>query len=241
MNLINALLSHLANRIATIGAAAASAALLAYFRAQYADGIKWLFDPIIRYLPWRRTALAHLGPPRSLSSELTMAEVFLLTPDGKHAIYAKTGNYVVGGEPLSSYFEGVTASANASDFSTELGAILETKIEHGFHISHIDLGSVLGVGARFHNVYRAQLDNSFTAEEEHWTQEIALPTKHLTLRIHFPKARPPVLLRCKRLFGLTEYYTRTRAIITELFGQPSVVWEIDHPKLGEIYKLEWRW
>src|SRR5436305_1978549 len=106
MSLINALLGNLANRIAAIGAAAASAALLAYFRGQFADGIKWLFDPIIRRLPWRRRAFAHLGPQQSLSSELTIADLFLLTADGKHAVYAKTGNYVVGPESLSSYFEG---------------------------------------------------------------------------------------------------------------------------------------
>lgn len=241
MGLINALLSHLANRIAAIGAAAVSAALLAYFREQSTDGIKWLFDPIIRYLPWGRSALAHLGPPQNLSSELTIADLFLLTPDGKHATYVKTGNYVVVAKPLSSYFEGVTASAHASGFSTELGAILDTKTEHGFHISHIDIGSVLRAGTRFHNVYRAQLENSFTAEEEHWTQEIALPTKHLTVRVHFPKERPPTLIRCKRLSGLSEYHIRTTAIITELSGRPSVVWEVHRPKQGEIYKLEWRW
>ena len=239
MSLINALLSHLANRVAAICAAAASAALLAYFREQFADGLHWLFDPVIRCLPWRRRA--RFGPQRTLASELTIADVFLLTADGKHAVYAKTGHYVVGPEPLSSYFEGVTASGHASGFSTELGAILNTKTEHGFHISHIDLGSLLGVGTRFRNVYRVQIDNSFTAEEEHWTQEIAVPTRHLTLRVHFPKARPPILLRCKRLLGLFEYHIATSAVITELFGRPSVVWEINHPKQGEIYKLEWRW
>lgn len=241
MSLFNELLSRVANRIAAIGAAAASAALLAYFREQFAEGLKWLFSPIIRRFPWHSGALAHLRPQHGLSSKLTTADLFLLTPDGKRAVYAKAGDYVVGSKPLSSYFEGVTTSGHARSFATEMGVILETKTEHGFHVSEIDLGALLPAGTNFHNEYRAQLYDSFTSEEEHWTQEIALPTKHLTIRVHFPKKRQPILLRCKRLVGLTEYQMKTSARTAKLFGRSSVMWEINNPKLGEIYKLEWRW
>ena len=120
-------------------------------------------------------------------------DVFLSTADGRNATYEKTGDYVVEGEALGSYFEGVTTSGNACGFSTELGVIVETIREHGFYLSHIDLGSVFEVGTRFRNVYRVYLRDSFTAEEEHWTQEIAWPTKHLTLHIRFPAGRRPKL------------------------------------------------
>ncbi|WP_194483308.1 hypothetical protein [Bradyrhizobium sp. CCBAU 21365] len=233
-------MSRLVNRVAAIGAAAASAALLAYFREQFAEGLKWLVSPIIRRLPWHREALAH-SPQHGLSSNLTIADLFLLTTDGKRAVYAKAGDYVVGSEPLSSYFEGVTTSGDARNFATEMGVILETKTEHGFHVSEIDLGALLPAGTHFHNEYRAELYDSFTSEEEHWTQEIALPTKHFTLRVHFPKKRPPILLRCKRLVGLAEYQMKTSVRTATLFGRPSVMWEIKEPQLGEIYKLEWRW
>jgi hypothetical protein len=142
---------------------------------------------------------------------------------------------------LSSYYDGVTASGTASAFSSELGAIVETVIEHGFFISRIDLGAVFEVGTHFRNVYRVQLEYSFIADEEHWTQEITVPTKHLTLRIHFPVERPPKLFRSKRLVGLVEKRITNGAATTELFGQPAIVWEIDKPKLGDIYKIEWRW
>ena len=90
-------------------------------------------------------------------------------------------------------------------------------------------------------MYRVHFQDCFIAEEEHWTQEIALPTKHLTLRVHFPHGRPPKLARSKQLTGLTQKQIAHGATITELFGQRAIVWDIEDPKLGDIYKLEWRW
>jgi hypothetical protein len=223
-------------------AAAAAAALLTYFRSEASAAIKWLFDPVARRLPWNQTvARSSHGTAPKLSSKSTFADLFLITPDGKNAKYEKTGDYVVDAQPLSSYHEAVTSSGAPSGFSTELGVIVETTTEHGFLVSRIDLGSVLGVGTRFRNVYRVHFQDCFIAEEEHWTQEIALPTKHLTLRIHFPLERPPKLVRSKRLVGLTQERITNGAAITELFGEPAIVWEIQKPKLGEIHKLEWRW
>jgi hypothetical protein len=242
MSPIKALLSQLTNRIVAIGTAAAAAALLAYFRSESSAAIKWLFGPIVRHLPWNE-AIPSLSErtATNLSSEFTIADVFLITSDGKTAKYEKTGDYVVDAQPLSSYDDGVTASGTASAFSSELGAIVETVTEHGFFISRIDLGSVFEVGTRFRNVYRVQLEDCFIAEEERWTQEIAIPTQHLTLRIHFPVERPPKLLRSKNLLGLLEERITNGAVITELYGRPAIVWEIERPKLRDIYKLEWRW
>jgi hypothetical protein len=237
MSLITALLGQV-NRIAAIIIAAVAASLLAYFRSQASAGIKWLFQPLARRLPWNQT------PPleaEKLASEMTVADIFLTTADGRSATYEKTGDYVVNAEPLNLYYEGVTASGTASGFSTELGAIVQTTTEHGFLVSRIDLGSVFEVGVRFRNVFRVQLEDCFLAEEEHWTQEIAVPTKHLTLRVHFPSGRPPKLVRSKTLVGLAHKQLGHGAAIAELFGQPAIVWEIDNPKLGDIYKLEWRW
>jgi len=237
MSLITALLGQV-NRIAAIIIAAVAASLLAYFRSQASAGIKWLFQPLARRLPWNQT------PPleaEKLASEMTVADIFLTTADGRSATYEKTGDYVVNAEPLNLYYEGVTASGTASGFSTELGAIVQTTTEHGFLVSRIDLGSVFEVGVRFRNVFRVQLEDCFLAEEEHWTQEIAVPTKHLTVRVHFPSGRPPKLVRSKTLVGLAHKQLGHGAAIAELFGQPAIVWEIDNPKLGDIYKLEWRW
>jgi hypothetical protein len=242
MSPIKTLLGQLANRITAISAAAAAAALLTYFRSEASAAIKWLFDPVARYLPWNQTITnSSAWTAAGLSSELTVADIFLITPDGRSAKYEKTGDYVVDAEPLSSYHEAVTSSGTASGLSTELGVIVETTTEHGFLVSRIDLGSVLGVGTRFRNVYRVLFQDCFIAEEEHWTQEVALPTKHLTLRIHFPLKRPPKLVRSKRLVGLVQERITNGAAITELFGEPAIVWEIQMPKLGDIYKLEWRW
>jgi hypothetical protein len=242
MNQIKAMLDLLVNRFAAISLATVAAALLTYFRAEVAAATKWLLDPLAFQFPWHhlsRQRTPHETP--NLTSELTVADVFLVTPDGRDAIYQKTGHYIVEEKPLGTYYEGVTAAGSASGFSTELGAVLETTKEHGFYVSKIDLGSVFAVHARLRNVYRVFLYNSFTAVKEHWTQEIACPTKHLTLRIYFPAGRPPTLIRCKRVIGLTESQISTQATIVDLFGQTAIVWEIERPEMGDIYKLEWRW
>ena len=242
MSLVKTLVGQLANRIIAIGAAAAAAALLTYFRSEAHDGIDWLLAPVARHLPWhRKLSLPPNGPTANLASEMTVADVFLITPDGKSAKYEKAAEYVVLRGPLSGYREGVTSSGAAQCFSTELGVVVQTRPEHGFYVSHIDLGLILDSGAHFRNVYRVHLIDSFREEEEHWTQEVAMPTKHLVLRVHFPRERPPKLVRCKRIVGLIEHQTATAAKITDLFDHPAVVWEIPRPAPGDIYKLEWRW
>ena len=100
---------------------------------------------------------------------------------------------------------------------------------------------LLNKGSRFQNIYTVDLHDCFTNDVEHWTQEIAFTTKHLTLRIHFPKGRPPKLLKCKVVEGVADKQVRTDAKITELFGEQAIVWEIQDPKLKDIYKLEWLW
>jgi hypothetical protein len=203
---------------------------------------KWLLGPIVRHLPWHHThQLRKHWEAHNLASELTVADVFLMTADGRNARYEKTADYVVKADAFSGYREGVTASGWACGFTTALGIVQETKTEHGFYLSQIDLGARLVMGARFRNVYRADLLDCFLSKEEHWTQEVAIPTKHLTLRVHFPSGRPPKLVRCKRVVGLTESQISTGAGTTELFGRLALVWEIQQPSPGDIYKLEWVW
>jgi hypothetical protein len=245
--IFNDLLGFTTIHLATIAAAALTtlaAALLAYFRGQINAGTKWALAPITRRLPWNQNnPIKGSAPDREsdLTSQLTVVDVFLTSTDGKSARYQKTCNYIVNNDALNAYQEGVTAEGKASDFSTMWGTIIETTKEHGFYISQIDLGDLLNKGSRFQNVYTADLHDCFTNDEEHWTQEIAFPTKHLTLRIHFPKGRPPRLVKCKVVEGVADKQVRTDAKITELSGEQSIVWDIQNPKLKDIYKLEWLW
>ena len=244
MSQIKALLEQISDRINALGVATVAtitAALLGYFRLEAAAGIRWLFAPVVRRLPWHRSLWPSDERASNLASELTIVDLYLMTTDGTVARYQKTTNFLVTTNSLSTYREAVTASGRAIGFSTELGIVIQTTIEHGFHVSQIDLGTSLGAGARFRNIYRAELIDCFKLQEEHWTQEIAIPTKHLTLRIHFPAGRKPKLFRCKRVAGLLETQVRAEAKAMELFGRHALVWEIDQPSLGNIYKLEWRW
>lgn len=231
-------------RIAAAALSALAAALLAYFRGQINAATKWVLAPITRRLPWNQNnPIEGLAPDHEsvLTSQLTVVDVFLTSVDGKCARYQKTSNYIVNNEDLNAYNEGVTATGRASRFFTMRGTIVETTKEHGFYISRIDLGDLLKKGSQFQNVYTADLHDCFTNHEEHWSQEIAFPTKHLTLRIHFPKSRPPRLVKCKVVEGMTDKQVRTDAKITELSGEQGIVWDIQTPKLKDIYKLEWLW
>jgi hypothetical protein len=91
----------------------------------------------------------------------------------------------------------------------------------------------VNAGSRFQNIFTADLHDCFINDEEHWTQEIAFPTKHLTLRIHFPKGRPPKRVKCKIVEGVTSKQIRTDARITELSGEQGIVWDIQAPKLKD--------
>jgi hypothetical protein len=243
MRPLNALLDNVVSQAVAASLTALAAVLIAYFRSEASVAIKWLFYPLVRLFPWHHTVQGHYASRRheALRSELTVADVFLITTDGKTAFYRKTTDFIVPDEPLSFYYEGVTAEGRVAHFSTELGSIVQTEEEHGFSVCEIEFTSALEVGTRFRNVFRAKLINTFMATQEHWTQEIAFPTKRIILRIHFPVARPPTFVRCTQLLGLTAATLITGADIVKVFGKPSIVWEFDQPALGNIYKLEWRW
>ncbi len=245
--IFNELLALSTNRFGIIAAAAMGllvAGLITYLRAQLNAGIKWLLAPITRCLPWNQNNPIKGSAPdheTDLTSQLTVVDVFLQSMDGERARYQKTSNYAANKDDLNAYQEGVTSAGKASGFSTMRGTIVETRREHGFYISRIDLGDLFNKGARFTNVYTADLHNSFMNDREHWTQEIVFPTKHLTLQIHFPKGRPPSRVKCKVVEGVTDKQVKTNAKVMELSGETCIVWEIQSPKLKDIYKLEWTW
>jgi hypothetical protein len=187
-----------------------------------------------------RPAVSLNRRPQSVS-EFSLVDVVLLDADGKIAFYRKLTNYLADQEELSCYREGVSADGYITDFSTMRGTIIETQKEHGFYISHIDLGTTIHRRSRFTNVYTAKLHDCFIRKEEHWTQEIAFPTARLTIQIRFPEARPPNRVRFFILEGTTEREISTTASIIELFGQNAIVWQLENPRLKDIYKITWHW
>lgn len=215
------------------------AAVATYARDQVRAGTTWALAPLTRALPWNSANTdPTIGAP--LFSELTLVDVFLLNVAGTFARYQKTSCYVVDRE-VAAYHEGVTAEGRADEFSTMRGVIVSTTREHGFYLSRIDLGAVLKQGSRLTNTYMADLHGCFINTQEHWTQEILYPTKHLTLRIHFPNGRPPKSVACKIVEGSSERPVPTSAQIMELFGRKSIALEIEKPKAGQVLKLEWMW
>jgi hypothetical protein len=93
----------------------------------------------------------------SSSAELIVVDVFLIGAGGRTARYQKTANYIVKADFVRSYREGVTGAGTVDAYSTLIGAITETKREHGFYVSRIDLDNILGNGSRFQNVITVEL------------------------------------------------------------------------------------
>jgi hypothetical protein len=245
--LSNELLAFLTSHVVAAASATFAligAALLPYVREQIRDFIKWMLTPLLRAMPWNQRGPARpAGSTNShnLVSEFSLVDVLLLDADGRIAFYEKLTCYSANEEELTHYREGVSADGYITDFSTMRGTIIETKKEHGFHISHIDLGTTIHRRSRFTNVYTAKLRDCFIREEESSTQEIAFPTAHLTVQIRFPETRPPSRVRIFVVEGTTDKEITTTAAITELFGQPAIVWQLENPRLKDIYKITWHW
>jgi hypothetical protein len=245
--LSNELLAFLTSHVVAVASATLAlfvASLLPYVREQVRDFTKWMLIPLLRALPWNQRGSAPLAVAikgHNLVSEFSLVDVFLLDTDGKIAFYQKLTSYLTNEEELSRYREGVSADGYITEFSTMRGTIVETKKEHGFFISHIDLRTTIHPRSRFTNTYTAKLRDCFIRKEEHWTQEIAFPTAHLTIQIHFPKARPPSRVRFFFVEGTADKEIATMASITELFGQTAIVWQLENPRLKDIYKITWHW
>jgi hypothetical protein len=173
-------------------------------------------------------------------ADFSLVEVVIEEPSGAIASYKKLSSYRAL-QDLSRYREGVSADGSATDFSTMRGKIVNTQSEHGFFVSQIDLGTVVHRGAHVTNLYEARLLNCFTTGDESWTQEIAFPTKQLTMLIHFPVARPPLLVGCFSVEGTVDKEITVAASILELFGKKAIVWQLEKPTFGGIYKLTWHW
>ena len=226
---------------AALGIAAAT--VDAYLRKQIHDAINWVLAPVTRRMPWNADRPELDMPPEGahFTAKLSIVDVFLLSADGRRARYRKTSAYKVLSGDLHSYKEGVTSAGSAATFTTSCGVILSTVKEHGFYVSEIDLGDVFREGDQFINIYGADLYDCFTSYVEHWTQEIAIPTEHLILQVHFPEDRAPVLVRCKVVQGLSEVRTTTAAKLVDVAGLKALVWDVPGPKLKYVYKLEWVW
>ncbi len=218
-----------------------TAALAAYWREQARKGANWLLAPFTRALPWNQNGWPLAKQAEILICDFTLIDLYLLDAVGKFARYQKTSRFVVIADELSSYNEGVTADGTATDFVSMRGTMVKTVKEHGFYISRIDLGTTLRTGSRFTNTYCVDLLDSFTHSEERWSQELAFPTKHLTVKVYFPMARPPKSVRCKAIEGTGDKLVKQTAQIVELYGRKSIVWEVDEPGAHAVFKLEWSW
>lgn len=91
----------------------------------------------------------------------------------------------------------------------------------------------------FHIEWKIQ--DGFMRSKELWETEIRHRTKRISMKVIFPKARPPLntwivetLRRRKNLLG-----PGAKRRLPD--GRRLVTWECDRPKLNERYQLHWEW
>jgi hypothetical protein len=85
------------------------------------------------------------------------------------------------------------------------------------------------------------IQNGFLRTKELWETEISHPTRHLKVRVIFPKDRPP-----KRMYIVEGSRQKSHPIGSEKQrqlpnGRWQVVWEKENPHLNERYILKWSW
>jgi hypothetical protein len=86
-----------------------------------------------------------------------------------------------------------------------------------------------------------ELRDGFLTKDGYWSTDVSQPTNHIKVNIIFPKSRLP-----QRLMLEESNSKRTRELGYEYRrqlpdGRWRISWEIDHPKLYEIYVLRWIW
>lgn len=169
------------------------------------------------------------------------SDVYIDTPDGAEAIFVKKIKAKVLAKSLDEYVEPVSTVGSAKNFKTELGAVTGWKIISGYYHVNIDIGKRLKRGELFDNTFSCDLADTFPLENEDWSPRIGVPTRKLTIRVHFPKERPFKTHHCSILRGWNAKRLEVRASEKVINGRPVLEWIIDKPTFGAIYKLDWYW
>jgi DNA-binding XRE family transcriptional regulator len=143
---------------------------------------------------------------------------------------------------------GPTKSAYVWDFFSD-GKIDEMHVSpgyvsrsfnHGDKIYKVqDFGTKLKTGQGLKIFATVKLLGSFKLNHEWTAFEIAEPTEHCTLVIHFPKERP-----CKKYSTegrLGDRYLKELASVKKTKNGCGLQWKITRPEFKAIYTLKWDW
>ncbi len=88
---------------------------------------------------------------------------------------------------------------------------------------------------------RWNLKDAFQRSQEQWETEVSHRSRHLLVRLIFPKTRPPVRV------WLGEYLRRRTRLLDDSAmqrlpdGRWQVEWKVERPRLHERYALKWEW
>lgn len=88
---------------------------------------------------------------------------------------------------------------------------------------------------------RRKIRNGFTKPNEWLQTELSHRTRHLRIRIIFPRGRP-----CQRALLIERNRNRTSELGPDHFsalvdGRQMLSWETDRPRINELYTIRWQW
>jgi hypothetical protein len=86
-----------------------------------------------------------------------------------------------------------------------------------------------------------KLRDGFRRSRELWETEIRHRTKKITMKIIFPKARPPQNAWMVELLRRRKHQLGPEAKRRLHDGRWLIAWDCDRPKLNERYQLHWEW
>jgi hypothetical protein len=86
-----------------------------------------------------------------------------------------------------------------------------------------------------------QIKHGFLLKTGFWATEVSHQTKHLTIKIIFPKSRPPQSLSMVEKNYQKTHLLEKAATVQLPDGRWLVSWERNHPRLYEQYILKWEW
>jgi hypothetical protein len=92
-------------------------------------------------------------------------------------------------------------------------------------------------GTRATIVSRRLITDGFPGRQEYFDAAIERPTRSLSVRILFPKSRPPL-----EAHGIEPGFRSTSlALRANDAGRPTVAWRVRRADVGVTYSLRWSW
>jgi hypothetical protein len=212
------------------------------FGRRYKDALSELVFSIQQHEARKRQQVTIYGQSYDISW-ITMDlsfEIVLLTTDGSLAKVTKTVQNLAVKESTY-YVHQIGSDGYISDFTVQPGIVQKqyfqdgrTFIEHGFGKS-VKPGQTVTMSISY------ACKDSFMNDEEYWAVIANIPTKKITIKVVFPKHRPPLTSGiCKEVANVL--VPESSPVRLRCRDSATVItWIKNTPPFMQRYRLVWTW